>query len=290
MMKKAMPTIVFTLLLLCSFQLLDAKARINVNDMVYVRSTVEFLEAIAPNTTIFIDMEEYDAIIPTGHEAVEMGEYISWGQAYDGLQLQINGVENLTILGREDTYSHLLSPYSYADVLHFVDCNNLTLQWLNIGHEVEGYCTGGVLAFENCHGVTIENCDLWGCGIEGLSIWDSSGFDVSYTTIRDCSYSIMSIYDSRDIRFQYCLLHDNREFDMMSFKNTPKVRFENCVIWNNRTSGGMYGGKLVAAVYSDVTFNKCTIFNNIVAPVEEDDSIRLLNCTVFNNQQKDWEY
>ncbi len=74
----------------------------------------------------------------TGNYPQKLSKYIHFEEVFDGVQLVISEVENLSIIGREDFHSLFLSPYRYANVLTFVDCQDITLQWLNCGHDVEG--------------------------------------------------------------------------------------------------------------------------------------------------------
>jgi len=289
-MNKTITAILLGAVFVCACLPLAAKPIAAKTTEVTVSSTEEFLRAIAPNTVIRISTDEYEPIVFDGMDSESVSRYCSFEQVFDGVQLAITGVNNLTITGSQYGQARFLSPYSYANVFHFVDCEDISLQWLNCGHDVEGYCTGGVLAFDNCRNVRIENCELWGCGIEGLSIYDSSGFECVSTTIRDCSYSIMTVYNSSDLKFQYCLMHDNREFDMMSFRNSSRVRFENCAIWNNQAVSS-YGipYELVKATGSDVRFNKCAIFNNNVDTLSSSDTVKFLSCTIFNNAARNVE-
>jgi len=287
-MKKPILTLILGLGFLLGAWAAEADSLSISRQEVSVTSTLEFLEAIAPGMTIYIEMNEIDPIIFTNDYPDAISEYCSFEYAYDGQQLVIHDLEGLTIIGPEQLRARLLSPYVYTSVIQFRNCKDISLQWLNCGHEVEGYCTGGVLAFENCHGVEINNCDLWGCGIEGLTIIESSGITCSQTTIRDCSYSIMSIYNSRDISFQDCLMHDNREFEQLNFTDSQQVRFSNCAIWNNSTSG-YYSSNLISARRSEITFSQCAIFNNSVEALMNDDAgVSFENCTMLNNQYSVW--
>ena len=65
---------------------------------VTVTTTDEFLAAIAPNTEIIVDAELIDWSKATGYGKTN-GEYYRWDDPYDGPQLVISGVSNLTIRG-----------------------------------------------------------------------------------------------------------------------------------------------------------------------------------------------
>jgi hypothetical protein len=83
-----------------------------------------------------------------------------------------------------------------------------------VGTTWKAYCTGGVLAFDNCDGVKIENCDLWAVAPKGFQSITPPNRVRLIHTIRECSYSIMTVHNSSDIKFQYCLMYENREFDL----------------------------------------------------------------------------
>lgn len=289
-MLKQISILVLALFFIGGAQYLEAKSNPNQAEEVVVTNIDEFLQAIAPDTTIRIETDEYEPIVFTGNNASSGTKYYEFEPVYMGVQLVIKNVSNFTITGSERNWARFLSPYSYANVIQFLDCGDITLQYLNCGHDMEGYCTGGVLAFDNCHRVRIEKCDLWGCGIEGLTIYDSSDFVCTSTTIRDCSYSIMSVQRSKNLKFERCLFHDNREFDLMSFDYCDKVRFDSCVIWNNTCGGGYYSPYLVNAQRSDVRFNRCTIFNNVFEELSSDPEVKFLSCVIFDNQPQSYDY
>lgn len=258
---------------------------------VTVTSTNEFLAAIAPNTVIYIDMLEMDPIVFESKKEREISRYCKFEEAFDGYQLVIQNVNGLSIIGPETVRARILTPYSYANVMVFRNCSNLELRWLNCGHDMEGYCTGGVLAFDGCSAVSIRNCDLWGCGTVGLDLANSWDFDISYTTIRDCSYGIMYVNNCEDIRFSYCLMHDNREFDLMYFTDSQGISFEYCVIWNNRTAGGSYSQNLISISGSEVSFYQCTIFNNAVEYIaDQEEGLSFESCVIFGNEMQNWDW
>lgn len=290
-MKKSLSIVILIIIILLCVNVLAAKPSRYPRKQVTVTNAEEFLSAIAPNTDIYIDMPDMDAIVLSGpSKKKSTSPHYRFEDAYDGVQLVIQDVKGLSISGPEKVHARLLSPYSYANVLVVENCSDIQLNWLNCGHEVEGYCTGGVLVFDKCRNVQIDNCDLWGCGVEGINIVESSDISCSSTTIRDCSYSIMSIHSSSNIRFEYCLMHDNREFDQMNFTNSSDIVFENCVIWNN-TASGYYGSSLVQAVESDVLFQNCAIFNNSVEFLGMNEAgVAFDDCIIFGNYPRVWDY
>ncbi len=250
---------------------------------VWVSSEEEFLEAIAPNTSIIISSPR--GFVFRGDHANANPEFVLFEEVFDGKQLVIQNAHNLSIYGYTERRSQILAEPRYANVLTFRNCERIKLANLDCGHFDEGYCTGGVLSFENCHGIDIENCDLWGCGTEGITLLESSRLTCSDTTIRDCSYYILSLQESYGAEFNRCVMRNNREFDQLNFVNCRQVEFKNCVIYDNSATNAWNSGYLIRIADSNVTFSECAIFNNNVAELaNSEDGLRFKRCTIFGNK------
>lgn len=152
---------------------------------VTVTTPDEFLAAVAPDREIVVDAELLDWSKATGYGKTN-GEYYSWSETFDGVELTITGVSNLTIRGAGD--NTLSAVPRYANVLVFVNCEGLHIQDLTVGHTQEpGNCTGGVLAFRNCQDVLVENCGLFGCGTLGVIGENSKDMQIVNNEIYECS-------------------------------------------------------------------------------------------------------
>lgn len=156
---------------------------------VTVTSADEFLAAIAPDTEIIVDAALIDL-----SEATEYGEgkgtYYYWSQAYDGPELYILGLSNLTIRGSGDdhTANVISSVPRYSNVLNFLNCSNIFIKGLTAGHtQEEGYCTGGVLLFMNCQEILVEDCGLFGCGTLGVTGENSRKLQIVRNDIFECT-------------------------------------------------------------------------------------------------------
>lgn len=256
---------------------------------IWVDSEEEFLAAVAPNTTIHLHSQLLDALIFTAEHWDINTEYANFAYVFDGVQLVIQNLHNFSIIGDPDARSRILAQPRYANVLTFKNCEEITLLNLDCGHADEGYCTGGVLAFENCHGIRIENCDLWGCGTEGITLTESSWLSCADTTIRDCSYSILSLYDSYGAEFRNCVMRNNREFSLLNVYNCREVSFANCVIYDNSAADDFGHGYLLYSSASVINFSECAIFNNNVNELlNTQDGVSFQHCTMFGNQPQSY--
>lgn len=174
-------------------------------------------------------------------------------EEFDGPQLVLKSIHNLTIKGSDKNGRTLLriSP-RYAYVLKFVDCKDITISNLVMGHTDGGYCEGGVLGFVECANISINACDMYGCGMEGLYCKDVNNLKMTNSYIRDCTYDIMTLEVSNHIEFDNCLFFRNKEYSMFEVSSCENVIFRRCHIFQNR-------GPLFQIYGEKVVVDNCTI-------------------------------
>lgn len=172
-------------------------------DQITVKNADEFLAAIGPDREIILDSPLIDLSTASTYGTVS-GEYYRWEDPFDGPQLVITNVENLTIRGKDGKDANTISAVPrYAQVLAFSNCTNLTIQDLTAGHTREpGYCMGGVLQFQNCANVTVKNTGLFGCGTVGVDAWNSSGLLIRENDIYECSYGGINLYQVQNVTME----------------------------------------------------------------------------------------
>lgn len=177
---------------------------------VYVSTVDEFLNAIAPDTEIVVDVSLLDLSQASGY-GKSGGEYYRWDDPYDGPELILQNLSNFTIRGsgQERTDTAISAVPRYADVLTFENCANIYVANITVGHTQEpGYCAGGVLHYINSQSILVENCDLYGCGTMGVNGDNSQDVQVYGCYIHDCSIS--------GVEFSYCR---NVRVDSTEFAN-----------------------------------------------------------------------
>ena len=97
----------------------------------------------------------------------------------------------------------------YANVLTFINCDNLVLSGFTAGHTQEpGVCMGGVLYFQNCEFVSADNCGLFGCGILGVEAQGCTGITLRKCDIYECSNGGVSMSDTTGITIEKCTFRD----------------------------------------------------------------------------------
>lgn len=181
-----------------------------VGGSVTVKTVDEFLKAIGPDRTILLDGELFDLSAASNYGGVG-GKYYYWAEGYDGPALIITEVSGLTIRGAsgDPKAVTLAAVPRYANVLAFRDCENISLADLTAGHTREpGSCSGGVLYFTNCHGIDLDRCRLYGCGVLGLYCDGCTGMAVRDCEIYECSQGGVHLTRTDGVRFLNCDIHD----------------------------------------------------------------------------------
>lgn len=152
---------------------------------------------------------------------------------HNGRQLTLRNLSDITIIG--DYNSHIVVDPPYAFVLNFVNCQNIKLQNLTMGHTEEGYCTGGVVGLNSCVKTNISYCDLYGCGAYGLISQNSLNVGMYNSVIRDCSYGIMQLFNTNQVVFENCDFIRNKEFTMVEIdSNCKDLLFSECRFAQNK--------------------------------------------------------
>ncbi len=183
-------------------------------------------------------------------------ESVTLCREYDGLELLLENISNLTITAydKSDMPLIIIEP-RYAFVMRFRGGSNIRLDGLTMGHTEGGYCEGGVVGFDRTDYVSVSGCDLYGCGMEGINAIDVNGLSVDNTTIRDCSYQIMTLQNSKEVLFNNCRFLRNRQFSLVNVSGS-KVEFRSSVFCYNE-------GPLFNVNSSDVSLKFCGISHDI---------------------------
>ena len=207
--------------------LLMAGSGLAAQEQVSVASSRELVQALASNRTILLAPGQY----LVSEVAQIANPAVSWEEAFDGPELVITGLSNLTLRARMG--ATLLASPRYAFVLVFVDCRNLVLEGLTLGHTEPGECVGGVLRLDACGRVRIQGCDLFGSGVVGLDAADSTGITIRASTIRDCSGGALWATRVRDLRLEDTLIAGNGSYPLISLDSTWTVVLQSCRIERN---------------------------------------------------------
>jgi polygalacturonase len=211
-------------------------------------------------------------------------EFVRWAKVFDGHELIVHNVAGLKLIGAGKA-TQLLAKPRYANVLTFDGCTDIALENLVLGHTPAGYCEGGVVRMSKCRAITINKCDLFGCGIEGLTLSDVAGLRFSHSTIRDCTYGIMTVSGSSDILMSDSRFIRNKEFGGFAFSDSRNIRLERCAI-NNNHFDSLAANLFSATSCSDIIISGGEITGNvykgIMSPI---DCVKIINTKIESNTE-----
>lgn len=221
-----------------------------------VTNARELVQAIGSNRTVLLAPGEYLLT-----EAAPLSNpVVSWEPEFDGPQIVIRGVSNLTL--RAPKGVTLLASPRYAFTLFFVDCRNLALEGLTLGHTEAGECAGGVLYLYTCADVRVEGCDLFGSGTVGISATDCFGITVRASTIRHCTRGALWALAVQGLRLEKVSIIENESWPLLSLDSSPGANFDSCRIEFN--TGGellwLQNSEQVSLPSTEITRNKIIRF------------------------------
>lgn len=201
---------------------------------IQVSTVEELVGAIGPNRVIeLVGPGPYDL----GDEDLSDTKFVRWDPAYDGRTLTIHDIEDLTILGPAGKQVAIHTPASYAFVLQFERCKRVILKNLTLGHAPNlGGCDRGVVGLVDSSHLSLLDCDLFGCGTEGLTMVNVSDCLFEGVTIRDCTYGMMSIRHCNRLYFRDTRFVNNEQFWGIDFKLSRDILLRDCLIEGNRSS------------------------------------------------------
>lgn len=172
---------------------------------VTVSSAKELFEAIRPGATICVEPGRYnltecanDIIANRRYAWTSTHRYISLEEEYDGVEVILRGIDDLTIIGLGNTpndVEFVVDP-RYAAVFKLDECHDISFVNLTAGHTERGTCVGDVIDIEGGEGFVFANVDLYGCGVNGIGGYMGfSEIRVYDSVIHDCSDSPLCLYN-----------------------------------------------------------------------------------------------
>ena len=235
-------------------------AQIRAKEQFVVSDVNELMEVIGSDREILLAPGTYDltAWISENSPALYEDELdaecqVYREEVYDGEQLVLYGISNLTIGSQDPEHqAQIVAEPRYADVLTFCSGEDILLENLILGHtSAQGYCEGDVVAIESCGNVSLNNCELYGCGAYALEILTSSDVNVEFCDIHNCTYGCLTSNYSDSLCFSYTTFEDCREFTMFEMVGSDAA-FYGCTF--RRLSGNMVS----LNNYSSAYFQGCT--------------------------------
>ena len=230
----------------------------NEKDEIRVSNESDFINAISSNKTIILTAGKYDLskIIKTDNKNVSLEYPLVDEQS----SIVISNIRDCCIKG--DGTVIIVTPYQYADVLSFANCNKIKIMDLTLKHVIEkGSCLGDVIELNHCEDIEIRNCSLDGCGTYGVKAGFCKDILIAGSRIINCSYGAIEIAANKGtVLIKDNIIIDNKQFDIVNIKS-DKIK-----ILNNKISGNIVDcdfSKFIVLTADLVEFQNNTIKGNI---------------------------
>lgn len=245
-------------------------------NVVKVKDVNGLIKAIASNTTIELSSGRYNLSKANGTQSPN----ITWKKVYEEEQeLQISDVRNLTIKGEKDV--EIVTDGANLAVIKFRRCSNIKLNNLIVGHTINGDCVSPVLDFWYTDTVSINNCDLYGSGMEGLSLDHVNFLTFNNSIIRNCSADLVSILNCNNIFFKKSEFKETGNSNLIYITDySNNVLFEKCNIHNNYTYED--GSLFYIEKSKNIKAESCEIKNNDSKIFVNDNSLIILKDNEFS--------
>lgn len=208
-----------------------ARAKAPARRRVQVRTVQELLAGIAPNTTL--ELMEGPFTLPADLESVPTNRHVKALEQWGEVVLEVQEVHNLHIRAVGARARVLGS--SSADVLRFSACRDVSLEGIVLGH-IEGLeqgCSAPVLTLHDCDGFKLRDCELFGCGTEGIVAERSRNLAMERSEVHTCRYGVVRFQSCTGLHFSASVFRDcSMVWDSggLSFTDCSNVVFDGCSV------------------------------------------------------------
>lgn len=252
------------------------------NNDIIVSNVNELYSALGSNKHIKLEPGVYN--LSELDQTSNINENIYWKNVFDGNQLVFNGITNLSFEGIGDNYVEIVVEPRYANVLSFINCENISFKNIKAGHTIKkGYCVGGVLNFDSTKKIDINNCLFYGCGTYGLTTKSTEDLNFDNSIIEECTYGIMQIKSSSNFTFKNSSMRNCKEFDMINIDSSQNIIFDSCKISDNITNNTWWNF-LTIKNSNNISFTNSEFKNNAAVNfLKSDSSIDFTNSVFKDN-------
>ena len=183
---------------------------------------------------------------------------------------------NLTIRAENPGKAEILTFDGYQPVVKFQNCENVTMSGLILGHYSlvyrgnncgSGSSSGGYVVYSHrSMNITIDYCDLYGCGTYAAYLSYTGSMTIKNSVLRDCSQGIAYI--------------TGREYSIDEYD----VLVENCIISGNAYKEEYANNQAAILNYSNpVEIKNCTFINNYSTQFTHNELKAITECRFADN-------
>ncbi|MCR5178364.1 MAG: right-handed parallel beta-helix repeat-containing protein [Lachnospiraceae bacterium] len=247
-------------------------------DTVTVDNATDLLNSIASNRKVLLKPGTYNLSSVPASRINNKKVTENYGQ------LTFNEVNHFCIEPESEGDILICVSDAYSPVMEFNEGSHITIRGITAGHAVEpGYCSGSVLSFNTVGSLTIDKCNLYGCGTYGIEAYSTYNATVTDTEIYECTYGLVSLSQSGSFNFKNCVMRDSKDLDMISLNSIYDVTFEDCEFRGNSAMSYDTCSFVSLGEYDSATFRNCKFIDNEYYTFSNREVV-MENCTSDNNR------
>lgn len=268
---------------------IDFSASTSTQEEVRVSTAKQLINSIGSNKKIILTSNYYNLSTVDNVDNKYVEKQLNWDDTYFNAFIFKN-VVNMTIEGN----AKILIDNINADVLRFEKCGQITLSGLTIGHTTsykQYQCEGAVTKFATCDSITLNNCNLFGCGAFGVYADNTTNLNITNSKIYDCTYTGIWLTGKSSAAVNKTDFFDSVHTSGFLRIDNSNITCTDCNIYNI-TCDSSYGfGAFIDTFDADkepsnITLTNCSFKNNKFTNITNDDGnkkITFNNCSFKNN-------
>lgn len=233
---------------------------------VTVSNVEEFFAALGSNKHIKMKPGTYN--ITDLKQGYSESKNIYWEEVFDGNELVLDGIDNLTLEGLGDKPVEIVVEPRYADVLTFLNSSKISIKNIKAGHTIEkGECTGGVLNFDSSKDIDISNSIFYGCGTYGIIANNTEHLKFNNSIIEECTNGAMTLTGCIDFEFTNSILRKCEVYNFIGINSSSNIVYDKCELSENGGTTDMLAVSLSSGIkFTNCKFKDVKAFNTDIFP------------------------
>lgn len=253
---------------------------------VIVNNAKELINAIGSNKHIILKKNTYNI---SSEAKNSPNDNVAWQEVYDGMELTLNNIENMTIEGDGQEPVEIVAEPRYASIFSLNNCKGITFKNIKAGHTIipdQYECNAGVLAITRSSDISISKCTLYGCGSEGIFAVHTNGLKMEDSIIEQCNLRVLELNSCSNVTFKNDIFRNCKYQDMFMLYGSENIVFDKCEIKENQSinEDGYKYPLITSRLSKGVKFTNSKFTNNKVSLLQSvDEKIDFTGSTFEGN-------
>ncbi len=153
--------------------------------------------------------------------------------------LQIIKKKNISIVGRGTV--RILCDSNEEAVITISKSKSILIRDIRVSHKPplqrpkgSYICTGSVIDLDECQDITIENCELNGCGTNGVAVYNSKDILVSGCHIHHNSNTAIKLSNVKNVTISHNIIENNASVLKKELKVQELNMLDNFIFQNGK--------------------------------------------------------